>query len=210
MKRSNTYRSLAHQRGAALIVGLIMLLLLTLIGVAGMRDTLLQQKMVANAKDREMALQAAEAALQAAAVSLTGITKPGITNSAGTYDVSTASPSLLARTGSEAEFWNQWGGGVDKWDSSNSIAYNRSLAGLAQVPRYVIEKIPLDGFDSSAGGGSGASGDILTAGDIVGEPAVIAGGGFDGAVYRVTARAVGSSADAVVLLQSIVRRVDPK
>lgn len=208
-KRSHTYRSFAHQRGAALIVGLIMLLLLTLIGVAGMRDTLLQQKMVANAKDREMALQAGESALQAAAVSLTGITKPSMTNSAGLYDVSTASPSLLERTGSEVEFWNQWGG-ANKWDSSNSVAYNLSLAGLAAAPRYVIEKIPLDGFDSASGGGSGSSGDILTAGDIVGEPASVAGGGFDGAVYRVTVRAVGSTPYAVVMLQSIVRRVDPK
>jgi type IV pilus assembly protein PilX len=59
-----------HQRGAALIVGLIMLLLLTLIGVAGMRDTLLQEKMAGNMRDREIALQAAESALRAAEAQL--------------------------------------------------------------------------------------------------------------------------------------------
>jgi type IV pilus assembly protein PilX len=200
------------QRGAALIVGLIMLLLLTLIGVAGMRDTLLQQKMIANTKDREIALQAAESALLAAGKSLTGILKVNMTNSAGLYDLSTASPSLLERTGTEAAFWNNWGSG--SWNSGNSVAYNRALTGVvaSEPPRYVVEKLPLDGFGAAGGsGGSGsATSGMVTAGDVVGEPAIVAGGGYEATVYRVTVRAVGSSSDAVVLLQGIVRRVDPK
>jgi len=77
----------ALQRGSALIVSLVMLLLLTLIGVAGMKDTLLQEKMVGNVRDREIALQAAESALRAAETSLGLPTALNITNNNGLYNL---------------------------------------------------------------------------------------------------------------------------
>ncbi|TBU92954.1 pilus assembly PilX family protein [Phytopseudomonas dryadis] len=52
------------QRGAILIVALIMLLLVTIIGLASMRGTSLQERMAGNLRDQELALQAAEAALR--------------------------------------------------------------------------------------------------------------------------------------------------
>lgn len=52
------------QRGAILIVALIMLLLVTVIGIASMRDTSLQERMAGNLRDQELALQSAEAALR--------------------------------------------------------------------------------------------------------------------------------------------------
>lgn len=54
----------SRQKGAVLIVALIMLLLLTIIGVAGMQDTNLQEKMAGNLRDHNLALQAAEAGLR--------------------------------------------------------------------------------------------------------------------------------------------------
>lgn len=53
----------AHQSGAALLVCLLMLLVLSLLAVAGMRDTTLQEKMVSAQKDSQMALAMAEDAL---------------------------------------------------------------------------------------------------------------------------------------------------
>ncbi|MDF3864539.1 PilX N-terminal domain-containing pilus assembly protein [Pseudomonas denitrificans (nom. rej.)] len=53
------------ERGAVLLVSLVMLLLLTLIGLAGMRMVQLEERMAGNLRDRQMALQAAEAALRA-------------------------------------------------------------------------------------------------------------------------------------------------
>lgn len=55
--------AVARQRGAALVVSLIMLVLMTLIGVTAMRVTTVQEKMVANSRDLNIAFQAAEAAL---------------------------------------------------------------------------------------------------------------------------------------------------
>ncbi len=58
--------SRAAQRGAALFVSLMMLLLVTLIGVAGVRMVSLEEKMAGNSYDRNLAFQAAEAALREA------------------------------------------------------------------------------------------------------------------------------------------------
>lgn len=52
------------QRGAVLIVALIMLLLLTIIGLSSMRGTVLQENMAGNMRDTNLALQASEAALR--------------------------------------------------------------------------------------------------------------------------------------------------
>ena len=51
--------------GIALPVALILLLIVTLVGLAAMRGTTLQQRMTAHFYDRELAFQAAEAGLRA-------------------------------------------------------------------------------------------------------------------------------------------------
>ncbi len=52
------------QQGAALVVGLIMLLLLTVIGLSAMQGTVMQEKMSANMKDKAVALQGGESTLR--------------------------------------------------------------------------------------------------------------------------------------------------
>lgn len=54
----------SKQQGAVLLVALIMLLLLTILGAAAMRDTNLQERMAGNMRDHNLAFQAAEAALR--------------------------------------------------------------------------------------------------------------------------------------------------
>lgn len=56
--------SVEDQRGAALIVGLIFLVILTLLGVTAMQSSTLEERMAGNARDRNLAFQAAEAALR--------------------------------------------------------------------------------------------------------------------------------------------------
>ncbi|ADJ28938.1 pilus assembly PilX family protein [Nitrosococcus watsonii] len=53
------------QRGATLIISLLMLLALTLIGVTAIKTTTLEEKMAGNMRDQNLAFQAAEAALRA-------------------------------------------------------------------------------------------------------------------------------------------------
>ena len=52
------------QRGIALATALILLIVVTLLGMAAVRGTIMQQKMTSNYYDRELAFQAAEAALR--------------------------------------------------------------------------------------------------------------------------------------------------
>jgi len=53
------------QRGAVLAISLLILLVMTMIGVASMGSTTLQEKMANNNNQRQIAFQAAEAALRA-------------------------------------------------------------------------------------------------------------------------------------------------
>ena len=52
------------QNGSALIISLVFLLILTMIGVASIQDSTLQERMAGNERDRNLAFQAAEAALR--------------------------------------------------------------------------------------------------------------------------------------------------
>lgn len=54
-----------YQSGAVLIISLVMLLLLTLIGTTGMQTTSLEEKMVGNMRNQNIAFQSAEAGLRA-------------------------------------------------------------------------------------------------------------------------------------------------
>lgn len=55
----------AHQRGATLIVLLVMLVVITLLALSTVRSTTMDERMAGNARDRDKAFQAAEAAVQA-------------------------------------------------------------------------------------------------------------------------------------------------
>lgn len=190
-----------RQQGAALVVGLIMLLLLTLIGVAGMRDTLLQEKMAGNMRDREMALQAAEAALRAGEAELMKLDEP-VFNGSGRYD--TAKTTATAREDkngnnvSEAFFWaTVWGD--DKWDDGNSVLYPNALPGVKDKPRYVIERLNPNMTDRSKYSPITSEGYVASA--ALEEVTTV-----DTPDYRVTARGTGMTDDAEVIVQSTYRR----
>lgn len=63
-------KPIGAQRGIALAVSLILLVVVTLLGIAGVRATTMQQRMAANFFDRSLAFQNAEAGLRVAAASL--------------------------------------------------------------------------------------------------------------------------------------------
>jgi type IV pilus assembly protein PilX len=65
---------ISQQRGATLIVSLVILAVITVIGIASMRSANMELKMAASARDRAVALQAAESALRSVE---TLITTPG-------------------------------------------------------------------------------------------------------------------------------------
>src|SRR5690606_19578779 len=64
--RMNTMKtpSARSQRGASLFVALVMMIAITLIGIAGANLSTSEERMARNARDSNIALQAAEAALR--------------------------------------------------------------------------------------------------------------------------------------------------
>lgn len=66
------------QRGIALVLALILLVIATLTGLAGIRNSTLQESLAGNMYDRTLAMQAAEAALIAATAALSGGTATSV------------------------------------------------------------------------------------------------------------------------------------
>ena len=63
MNNRNTNSFPARERGAAMVIALVMLLVLTLLATASARMTLMEERMTGNTQDRNIAFQAAEAGL---------------------------------------------------------------------------------------------------------------------------------------------------
>lgn len=114
------------QRGVVLVISLLLLLVLTLIGVAATRSTTLEERMTANQRDREVAFQAAEAALRDGESALQAAAPGQFNNTNGLYDQSTMSFSNW--TGAD---WSDTGTGT--------IVYSGTLnPAPMSAPRYYL------------------------------------------------------------------------
>ena len=68
-----------HQQGVSLLMVLILLVVMSILGVAVLRSSAMQERMSANLRDRNDALQAAEAGLRVAQQAVTANTGSGVT-----------------------------------------------------------------------------------------------------------------------------------
>ena len=111
-----------------LVICLIMLLLLTLSGLAAMQGSTLQEKMAGNSRDSEQAFLAAEAALrggEAFMASASGASATfNTTGTAGLYDVATSGVPV------------DWQAAATNWRNS------AALSGVATTPKYLVERLP--------------------------------------------------------------------
>jgi type IV pilus assembly protein PilX len=117
-----------NEKGSALIVSLIMLLLITLVAVAGMQTTIMQERMSANLYDRDLAFQAAEAALREGEALVGAGARPAIGDSHVYFINAPNRPD--------------WGGG-NNTDSDSALAYSGTLDGVAKQPEFFIEETPI-------------------------------------------------------------------
>ncbi len=166
-----------RQRGAVLIVSLLMLLVLTLLGMTALQTARLDEQMTGNARDRLLALQAAEAALREAEAELESLTDLGaFATVAGFYAPDDVPPAPYA---------------ADTWTDAKSRAAS-ALGGTASTPRYYIQLLGTD----TAGGRLNLQGYGKTS----------MGGGVH-ASFLITARGTGGSDIAQVVLRSHYGRV---
>ena len=132
---SNRFHRRSSQRGVALVVALILLVVITLVGLAAVGGTLMQQKMSANFYDRQIAFQSTEAALRQAALAIQATTTAA---PAGFFDCSTpASSSTAANTCQSDPFTDP---NVPKSDIV-PVATSSYNAGnmVASEPQYIVQ-----------------------------------------------------------------------
>lgn len=131
--------SVDTQSGVVLITGLIFVVILTMIVLAVLRSGTLEERMAANARNRQVALQAAEAVLRDAEVALFG-------TDGMSFDTSTSFTDTCTNGYCTAP------GGTPRWKTIDwdSTAVTRSFAShdsnltstlVTDQPRYVVEVV---------------------------------------------------------------------
>jgi len=193
----NKIKSRTSQAGAVLVVSMIMLLLLTLIGTTGMSVTALEEKMAGNVRDRNLAFQAAESALE--------LGEAAATTAAATVDCSAghaANPvgyylPLDVNCDATKETTHIWDNTAIWTDDTKSVKYNTDnnaatvdLTGLSANPRYIVEDMGTVCLDAG------------------GAPVIVAPCSAPNTShhnYRITARATGGTLNSVVILQSLLQ-----
>lgn len=168
--------SLGSQRGAVLIVALVLLLVLTVLGTASVRDTTMAERMAGNFRDYSAALEAAETALRVGENDIANATTFNLMTWGGASDGSW----LLTPTSTSVDPHTD--GNFGRTVAASIVTDGGKLL-VASAPRYYIEQLPeilLPGSDISSGGGA---------------PETIH-------FYRVTAKGSGVSPNTEVVLQS--------
>jgi type IV pilus assembly protein PilX len=138
-----------RQRGAALVVCMLLLLVLTILAIGASQTTRLQERMAGNTRDIDMAFQASEAGLRAAENYLaTTPTLPTCVDptSASCYVLEQGqfSTTDLARTD---KVW---------WDDNGKpfgTTSTQEVQGVVEEPRYVIEEFQTVTFSLTVGNG---------------------------------------------------------
>ncbi|MGA9851438.1 MAG: PilX N-terminal domain-containing pilus assembly protein [Gammaproteobacteria bacterium] len=172
----------AAQHGFVLVVALILLLVLTLLGLAAAQSTSLEERMSGNARNQDMALQAAEAGLRAGESCLNA----GLSvcsnfggDTGGTYLFDQSAPPTTP-------LWKT----VDWSDAASVLSYSTVTASdipsVATQPQIIIEQMPPV---AAPGGNLGAQ--------------QFGGGAPTIQLYRITALGTGGDSTSTVMLQSM-------
>lgn len=131
----------APQQGLVLLTSLIFILAITIIGFAGLEISGMQQKMAGNMRNKQMAFQGAEAALNHAETFLRDTSPlPKFDNSNGYYQKTTD--------------------GIQRWvnldwlDPTEAVILNSGFQELSEQPAYMIETFELENTNDSLGLGN--------------------------------------------------------
>ncbi len=178
MMNSNKMNSRNRQQGAVLIVGLIMVLLMTIVGLAAIRGTGLQEMMAGNMRDRNVAFQSAEAALSAGE---SFVAQQDVHGMAFEENIS-AQGLVYDLISNDKEPIDEWD--AADWAGAKEVDFD--LDNVSETPRYVIEQTEISEYDIKRMLGMGATSDMP----------------FDVRFYRISSRGVDGTGDAEAVVQS--------
>lgn len=175
----------SRQSGMSLVPALVFLLVLAVLGVSVLNGAVMEERMAGNAKDMNLAFQAAEAALRDAENDITlNVTPASPFSSACTSGLCTPPSTWSTPTSTDISKLVDWTStGVTRSYGANTGA--AALAGVAAQPVYVIER--LANLPVAPGGSVGLGLAAPTSG---------------GTAYRVTVVATGAREGTRVTLQS--------
>jgi type IV pilus assembly protein PilX len=179
-------RAPGEQRGMTLIIGLILLVMLTVIGLIGFRNTTLSERMTGNAVDRNASFQSSEnSGKEALQVIESGTFNPGGTT--GHYG------TPFTRGGSTA-FWTQGLGAAITDCTTSTTTFSWQNCSAAVSTKYVAaNNVQIKNYAQYA---------IELISKVNASAPFIY-------TYRVTTRSTGGSGDAEVVLQTIYTRSGP-
>lgn len=180
MMNRDSIRHPRRQRGAALLTGLIFMVILTLLGITAARMAGLEERMSGNMRDRALAMQAAEMALRDAERDILGIATTRAQAISGLTNFVPACTDGLCYNGAAGYASPVWTT-ANYMTAAPSVQYGAftgagAIGGLSAQPRYLIEGIRR----------------------------TPPGGGED-FYYRVTVRAQGANPNTVVWLQEVFK-----
>lgn len=176
----------APARGFSLITILVMMVVLMSLALAGMNSGIVQERMAGNARDRNIALQAAEAALRDAEADIeANLTAASAFVSACTGGLCLP-PSMTSTSPTSQPLWQtiDWSASAGKSRAYGSATGATALPGLSAAPRYIVELLPVMPPQAGQSANLGSAEEVSAQ------------------AFRVTARATGLRASTVVILQS--------
>ena len=142
-------KSNATQYGAILVISLVLLTVMSLIGVAAMQSTIMQERMAGNSRDLNLAFEAAEAGIREGETWLFGLTAMpsprGCTASSspflGVWDDNGTPDALFCAAGAASLSYTDialWTNPAPRISASENPAFG-NLAGIKNSPKFVIE-----------------------------------------------------------------------
>ncbi len=123
-------KEIQRQQGAALIVSLIILMIMTMIGISSMQSTTMEEKMAGNMRDQSVAFQNAEIALRAGEDYLGSPILSVFNGSNGLYQPASGETDL--------PLWESF-----VWTVPDNVVTvsNLTLADSVSDPVYIIEEL---------------------------------------------------------------------
>jgi type IV pilus assembly protein PilX len=191
-----------QQAGSVLIVSLVILLVLTLLGLSGMSNTVMQERMAGNMQESMSAFQAAEAGLRAGeqdaqtnirpdnsifkadctgAVSGSALT--GLCEPAG---VSGLSYDVWITSTSSAVYWDPTSAANDRRTRPYTTVGISTLQNVSRQPAYIIERLQVVERGGSLVAGFGSQPETEW--------------------YRITSRGFSRNGQSQATVQSVIRK----
>lgn len=168
--------SVHKQHGVALVLALVFLVIMTILGVAAMSSSNLQEKMAGNQKDRNLAFQASETAL------VKGEYWIGSQTAMPIFDDSVTNDGLHHPSTTTTPAWDD-SASSNVWTGNDNATYS-GLTKVSSQPKYIIEDL----------------GEIQDTGSSLSLPNNYKTTGKN--LFRITARGKGGTDAATAMVQS--------